>query len=210
MNDGQHLTPEGEGTDGRLRLGLEAALLGVAGAVVFVAGTLLGKSWAQPLIQVIGAAGVLLAPLIWRTEGILIIGPKGITIPLRGRTPRGRAVLATARAPEERIQAILDVVKAPHRELAGILPFLSQDVSAEILTAPASVEGRRLKDLPFVRQEFQVAVVALRHPGGSEWIAGGEITETPILEGTELLACGPPESMTPLRQRLAEPDETTC
>jgi hypothetical protein len=45
-------------------------------------------------------------------------------------------------------------------------------------------------------------VVALRHKGDAEWLAGGAVSETPLTDGAELLVCGPKGAVGRLRARF--------
>lgn len=121
---------------------------------------------------------------------------------------RNQAVASAALASEEYQEAFLQLCKVPHYDLAGILPYLAGHVTSAIVTVPAPYEGHRLKDaeLQFIRQDLQVSVVALRHEGDAEWLAGGAVSETPLTEGAELLVCGPKRAIAKLRARLSTPE----
>lgn len=118
---------------------------------------------------------------------------------------RSGTAIKTAVASNEHLEAIRELYKVPHRDLAGILPFLSGHVFSAVVTVPEQYEGHRLKDSPlqFIRQELQISVVALRHRGATEWSGGGAISETPLSLGTELLVCGPENAISLLRTRFA-------
>jgi hypothetical protein len=120
---------------------------------------------------------------------------------------RKEAVMSAALAPDEYLEAILKIAKIPHRALAGIFPYLAGHVASEIVRVPARYEGQQLKDhlLLFIRQELQVAVVALRHEGDKEWLFGGSVSEARLTEGAELLVCGPKGAIEKLRTRVATP-----
>jgi hypothetical protein len=117
---------------------------------------------------------------------------------------RNQAVVSAALAPEEYLEAFLKLCKVPHHDLVGILPYLAGHVTSAIVTVPSHYEGHRLKDngLQFIRQDLQVSVVALRHEGDSEWLAGGALSETPLTDGAELLVCGPKLAIAKLRTRF--------
>jgi hypothetical protein len=117
---------------------------------------------------------------------------------------RNQAVASAALAPEEYLEAFVELCKVPHRDLAGILPYLAGHVTSAIISVPARYEGHRLKDesLQFIRQELQVSVVAVRHQGDTEWLAGGAVSETPLTEDAELLVCGPKRAVATLRGRF--------
>lgn len=117
---------------------------------------------------------------------------------------RSEAAVRAALAKGDYFEAIRAVCKAPHHSLAGVLPFLSGHVFSAVVVVPVTHEGRRLKDLElqFIRQELQISVVAMRHRGAAEWLAGGSVTETPLALGTELLVCGPQNAISVLRQRF--------
>jgi hypothetical protein len=102
-------------------------------------------------------------------------------------------------------EAIRAICKVPHYNLAGILPFLSGHVFSAVIVVPVRYEGRRLKDpeLQFIRQELQISVVALRHSGAAEWLAGGAVSETPLAFRTELLICGPENAIVVFQERFA-------
>ena len=151
----------------------------VLGVVIFLAGRYLAEgSAARSFIQILGASGILLAPILWRAEGTLAIGPKGFTVTLTGRK----------------------------RILEGLLPFLSGEVASEVVVVPPAFRwaGSRLMDPPlhFVRQELQLSVVALRRPGQRQWEAGGVVSTTPLEPGMELHVCGPAPAIEELRQRF--------
>lgn len=117
---------------------------------------------------------------------------------------RNQAVVSAALAPEEYLEAFLKLCKVPHHDLVGILPYLAGHVTSAIVMVPSQYEGHRLKDdgLQFIRKDLQVAVVALRHDGDSEWLAGGAVSETPLTDGAELLVCGPKLAIAKLRTRF--------
>jgi hypothetical protein len=117
---------------------------------------------------------------------------------------RNQAVASAALASGEYLDAFLKLCKVSHYDLAGILPYLAGHVASAIVTAPARFEGHRLRDesLQFIRQELQVSVVALRHEGAAEWLAGGAVSETPLTDGAELLVCGPKRAIGALRARF--------
>jgi hypothetical protein len=121
---------------------------------------------------------------------------------------RNQAVATAALAPEEYQEAFLKLYKVPHHDLAGILPYLAGHVTSAIISVAAPYEGHRLKDadLQFIRQNLQVSVVALRHEGDAEWLAGGAVSETPLTERAELLVCGPKLAIAKLRARLGTPE----
>ncbi|MGH2709493.1 MAG: hypothetical protein ACRDJK_14535 [Actinomycetota bacterium] len=137
-----------------------------------------------------------MAPLVWRAEGTLVIGPRGITLNLQKRIR-----LAT----EDHLEAIIiKLAKAPHRDLAGMLVFLSGEVASGVVSVPPELEGARLVDerLSFVRQDLQLSVVGIRHPGQDQWLAGGQVSTTRWQVGAKLLVCGPPASLEEFRRRL--------
>jgi Domain of unknown function (DUF4062) len=117
---------------------------------------------------------------------------------------RRQAVASAAAAPDEYLKAILELCKVPVRDLASILPYIAGHVASAIVTVPSQYEGSRLKDhrLQFIRQDLQLAVVALRHRGDSEWLAGGAVSEAPLTLGAELLVCGPKLAIAKLRTRF--------
>jgi hypothetical protein len=120
---------------------------------------------------------------------------------------RSETAVRTAVAKGDYFEAIRAICKVPHYNLAGILPFLSGHVFSAVVTVPVKHEGRRLKDveLLFIRQELQISVVALRHYGAAEWLAGGSVSETPLAVRTELLVCGPENAISVLQERFAAP-----
>src|ERR1700686_2321218 len=89
--------------------------------------------------------------------------PAAKITPIKGASCRS----APAINPDERsgLEAILELCKVPVRDLAGILPYIAGHVTSAIVTVPSEYEGSRLKDhgLQFIRQDLQLAVVALRH-----------------------------------------------
>ena len=117
---------------------------------------------------------------------------------------RNQAVASAALAPDEYLEAILKLCKVPVRDLVGILPYIAGHVTSAIVTVPSEYEGSRLKDhgLQFIRHDLQLAVVALRRGGDSEWLAGGVVSETPLTLGAELLVCGPKLAIAKLRTRF--------
>jgi hypothetical protein len=121
---------------------------------------------------------------------------------------RNQAVATAALAPEEYQEAFLKLYKVPHYDLAGILPYMAGHVTSAIVMVPAPFEGHRLKDadLQFIRQDLQVSVVALRHEGDAEWMAGGAVSETPLTERAELLVCGPKLAIAKLRAQFGGPE----
>lgn len=118
---------------------------------------------------------------------------------------RSETALRAAIAKGDYLEVIRAICKAPHHSLAGILPFLSGHVFSGVLIVPVEYEGRRLKDpeLQFIRQELQISVVALRHNGAEEWLAGGAVSETRLELRTELLVCGPENAITTLQTHFA-------
>lgn len=187
----------------------EAIALAGCGALVFVVGrwVAVGDVAAQ-LLQVIGAAAALVAPLVWRTEGDLVMGLREIRIPLGSR--RARAALAAAHAPVENLDALIAVAHAPHEALKGILPYLSEDVASAQLSVPAAYEGLSLVDpaLAFLRQQLELSVIALRRAGEERWTAGGPISTAPWSAGMEILICGPSSSIEAARERFAASAES--
>ncbi|MGH2731647.1 MAG: hypothetical protein ACRDJG_01655 [Actinomycetota bacterium] len=180
---------------GRLPPGESLALF-LVGIGVFAAGRWLANgAIASSVIQILGIGALLLAPLVWRAEGTLVIGLRGITLNLQKRIR-----LAT----EDHLEAIIKLAKAPHRDLAGMLVFLSGEVASGVVSVPPELEGARLVDerLSFVRQELQLSVVGIRPPGQDQWLAGGQVSTTRWQVGTKLLVCGPPASLEEFRRRL--------
>jgi hypothetical protein len=121
---------------------------------------------------------------------------------------RNQAVASAALAPQEYLDAFLRLCKVSHRDLAGILPYLAGHVASAVVTVPARYEGQRLIDegLQFIRQELQVSVVALRHEGDKEWLAGGPVSETRLTDGAQLLVCGPKRRIDKLREQFDTPE----
>ncbi|MGH2770460.1 MAG: hypothetical protein ACRDJF_08080 [Actinomycetota bacterium] len=115
---------------GRLPPGESLALF-LVGIGVFAAGRWLANgATASSVIQILGIGALLLAPLVWRAEGTLVIGPRGITLNLQKRIR-----LAT----EDHLEAIIiKLAKAPHRDLAGMLVFLSGEVASGVVSVPPS------------------------------------------------------------------------
>lgn len=174
----------------------ESVGLAVAGVIVFWAGRTWGDGTARTLLEIMGGGGVLLAPIVWRAEGRLSLGLTGLTLTL-GRHERRRvaAILSAAVADEDRLELISQLAAAPHRALAGVIPFISGDLSTEIVLIPTAWSGKTLKDLPFIRQEQNVAVVAIRPEGEKSWQIGGRITDMALSPGGQMLVCGRPEEI---------------
>ncbi|HEY8201402.1 MAG TPA: hypothetical protein VII47_08610 [Actinomycetota bacterium] len=185
---------------------VEAVASVLMGAAVFAAGRWLAEgSAARAILQTLGATAILLAPVLWRAEGPLTMGLKGVTITLGAREgKRSEAVLSAAAAPEDRLDAITQIAKVPHQALAGIVPFLSGDVSSAAVFVPSAWQGLRLIDPPlqFIRQDLQLSVVAIHRPGERQWEAGGVVSTTPLEPGTELLVCGRASAIEEFRERI--------
>jgi hypothetical protein len=181
----------------------EAVGLAIAGAAVFWGGRTWAEGAAKTLLEVLGGGGVLLAPLIWRAEGKLSLGLTGLTLTL-SRTERKRvaAILSAAVAEEERLELITQLAAAPHRALAGIIPFISGELASEVISIPPTWIGKTLKELPFIRQEHNVAVVAVRAEAEKPWKIGGAVTEMSLPEAGFMLVCGRPDDIRELRQRI--------
>jgi hypothetical protein len=146
---------------------------------------------ARGVLDIMGAAALILAPIASRLEGALILGPRGVQATLAKR--HGRQVLQAA-------------AQAPDDVLAATLPLLRGDFASRVLVLPSQYAGNRLidPDLAFIRKERKVTAFAILLPNESNWRAGGEISEIPLPGGTQLLVCGKPEAVAQLARQLEE------
>jgi hypothetical protein len=146
---------------------------------------------ARGVLDIMGVAALILAPIASRLEGPLIFGPRGVQATLAKR--HGRQVLLAA-------------AEAPDEVLAATLPLLRVDFASRILVLPPQYAGFRLIDpgLAFIRQKFKVTVFAILLPFESKWRAGGAISENTLPSGTQLLVCGKPGAVAQLARQLEE------
>jgi hypothetical protein len=145
-----------------------------------------GGAAAVALVSV-GAAALILAPIFSRIERLEVTG-KGFSVWLR-------------REVQKRIgEASMDT-------LEGILPMLtSENVWVRVGVVPKRFDGMTLKDLPYIRQDLLISVVALEEVPG-RWLAGGAVTDRPLREGERMLMAGPSDIIESFVLVMSDPDD---
>lgn len=143
-----------------------------------------GSDGAAAVLATVGGGALLIAPFGSRLAGALKIGPVELNL-------RERAMAAVAAAPVEFVN--------------GILPLLeSKRVGVEQVVMPQGGLNLTSPSLGFMRQDLKVEVVAVRPPGQSDWLAGGEISDLDLPAGSLLLVAGPRDALPELRKRVAD------
>jgi hypothetical protein len=134
-----------------------------------------------------GAAALILAPIFSRIERLEFTG-RGFSVWLR-------------REVEKKIgEASMDT-------LEGILPMLtSENVWVRVGIVPKRFHGKTLIDLPYIRQDLLISVVAVEEAPG-RWLAGGAVTERPLREGERMLMAGPSDIVDSFVRLMSEPDD---
>jgi hypothetical protein len=189
------MEPTKEGDDenqgrwlGERAIGIYTAVVGLLLLAPGIALAFLQRGGAAAVALVtVGAAALILAPIFSRIERLEVSG-KGFSVWLR-------------REVQKRIgEASMDT-------LEGILPMLtSENVWVRVGVVPKRFDGKTLKDLPYIRQDLLISVVALEEVPG-RWLAGGAVTDRPLREGERILMAGPSDIIESFVLDMSDPED---
>jgi hypothetical protein len=168
-----------------------AIYVAAVGAAILSLGSvlaILGRGGAASVaLASLGAAAMILAPLFSKIEAIAV-GAHGISLSIRKEVEK-------------------QVGQASVDTLEGILPLLTSDgVDVRVAIVPPRFNGMTLRDLPYIRQNLLLSVVAVEEQK-DRWLAGGMITERSLREGERLLLAGPRDVADGFVRILWEPDD---
>lgn len=171
-------------SDGWSGRGITVYLLGVGLLFLVAAWVAIVKDSqaAAASFAVLAGGALIVAPFSPYLEGRLRIGAVELTL-------RQRAIDAVKTAPVEEVEGILPILES---EAVGVRQF----------PLPRAFEEKSLTsdDLSFLRQELKLSVIAVRPPGESQWLAGGEISEMLLRPGSTLLVAGPRAALQRFRE----------
>jgi proteasome lid subunit RPN8/RPN11 len=144
-------------------------------------GIVKGSDAAAASLAILGGGALILAPFAPHIEGTLKMGALEMSI-------RQRLIGAAVKTSEDNLEGVLALLE-------------SEDIGVEQISLPSGYTGKTLTspELQHVRQDLKLSVIAIRRPGEPLWVAGGQISDEPLPDGTTLLVAGPPESLRAFR-----------